>query len=214
MVPPLLCVFFYYSLEPCRNKRWRVYKSTRGTGNYINLSLYKVCFLNFSPRIMPCIFVCVLSPVLVSPFAWNTLSLKPMLFSFVVVWFSSAKSAAGSTCGMLSSSCFCGANTFVYHFSYCWLKSGAGGQGPASEKPLTLSTFICRSDSGGTDLHFSLIYTHTWKYMLILCFVKPRNKLPVSGTWLFNWFQLCTLISALCFFFSSTCFWKVSFIGL
>lgn len=82
-----------------------------------------------------------------------------MLFSCVVFLCSSAKSAAGSTRGTLSFSCFCGANTCVDHFSR-WLESGAGGQGPASEKPLTLTTFIRRSESGGTDSHFSLIYAH------------------------------------------------------
>lgn len=164
--------------------------------------------LEFSPWITPCRFVCVLSPVLVLLSSWNTLSLKPMLFSFIVFLFSSAKSAAGSACGTLSSGCFCGANTFVYRFSR-WLESGAGGQGSALAKPLTPATSICRRGSGGTDSHFSLIYTHTWKYMLMLAFVKPRDKLPASGTWLFNslsvhWFLLSV-------FFPTSAFQKASF---
>lgn len=75
-----------------------------------------------------------------------------------------AKSESNGTCGMLSLGFFCGANTFVYHFSG-WLETGAWA---SFRESLHLMAFICRSDLGSTDSHFSLKYTHMQKYMLTL----------------------------------------------
>lgn len=178
MVPPPLCIFFYYSLEPCRNKRRSIYKSAIGTGNSINLSLYKGCCLNFSPWITHWWFVCVLSSALVFPSAWNAPKFKTCAFFFPCVSMQRGSLTAHVECSHPAS--------FVEQTLLCIIlvTGWKVEQGPASEKSLT-NCFCMREWFGRNGLRLSIKIYSDAKIYANISSVRPCDKLPVSSIWLF-----------------------------
>lgn len=123
-----------------------------------------------------------------------------VFFCFILSLFSSSKSAEGSTCGTLN-------YPLLWRKHFCLSLQSLAGEwswwaGDSFKETLKSNNFHMQKWLG--RCRTALFITHTWKYMLMLAFVKPCDKLPVSGTWLFSsfsvhWFQLSAFFPASAF---------------